>query len=482
MPGEVYTRRIFGSETEYGITTVGAGGKRILSPDEAARYLFRPVQQRHHSTNIFLTNASRLYLDVGAHPEYATAECDGLSQLIAQERAGDALVHELAQRAEQAMATDGIAGTLYLLRNNVDSVGNSYGCHENYLVGRSAVLKRLGRQLVPFLITRQLICGAGLVTRPAGERPAGFVLSQRSDQVWEGVSSATTRSRPIINTRDEPHADSHRYRRMHVIVGDSNVAEPSTALKVGTTLIVLEMLEAGVPLANLELRDPIALIRQVARDLTGGTPLELAERGTITALELQRVLCEAAGEYLATRDEPAGGGTPTAELTRVWRLWGRVLDAIETGELAAVATEVDWIAKYLLLQRCRERLGAGWEHPKLGQLDLAYHDIHPDRGLRSVLERKGRLARWVSEADVAAARRTPPATTRAVLRGRFLQRAEEIGAPVTVDWMRLKANRPEPKIVELPDPFATASGDVDGLLDYLDANAEFYAQGRDGRL
>lgn len=475
MQGQVYTRRIFGSETEYGITTVGAGGVRLLSPDEGARYLFRPVLQRHHSTNVFLPNAARLYLDVGAHPEYATAECDGLSQLIAQERAGDALLSQLAERAEEAMANDGIHGSIYLLRNNVDSVGNSYGCHENYLVGRSAVLKRLGRQLVPFLVTRQLICGAGLVTRATAKEPARFVLSQRSDHVWEGVSSATTRSRPMINTRDEPHADSHRFRRMHVIVGDSNVAEPSIALKIGSTLLVLEMLEAEWPLPDLELRDPIALIRKVARDLTGTTPLDLVDGGTITALDLQCALCDAAGQYLSIRRDPSIGGTTTAELQRVHRLWQRVLDAIARNALESVATEVDWVAKYLLLERCRERLGSGWEHPKLGQLDLAYHDIHPKRGLRAVLENKSRLGRWVDARDVVAAREQPPATTRAALRGVFLRRSRELSAPVTVDWMRLKVNRPDPQVVEIADPFTTHSNEVEQLIDYLDEHAAFYA-------
>lgn len=210
-----FTRRIMGIETEYGITCTADGGGARLGAEDIARYLFRPVVERHNSSNVFMPNASRLYLDVGSHPEIATAECDSLSQLIAYDRAGDRIVDELARTAEASLADEGIGGQVYLLKNNVDSAGNSYGCHENYLIGRQVVLKTLGLQLLPFLITRQLICGAGSIHQ------GRYRLSQRADHVWEGVSSATTRSRPIINTRDEPHADSTLYRRLHVIVGDS---------------------------------------------------------------------------------------------------------------------------------------------------------------------------------------------------------------------------------------------------------------------
>ena len=196
-----------GVETEYGITATVPAGKRPQSPDEIARELFRPVVDAYASSNIFTPNASRLYLDVGSHPEFATAECDSLSQLLAYERSGDLILDRLAVQAEETLAAQGYPAKVFLFKNNVDSAGNSYGCHENYLVGRDLVLREVGRKLLPFMVTRQLICGAGLVT------PEGFLLSQRADQVWEGVSSATTRSRPIINTRDEPHGDSKRFRR-----------------------------------------------------------------------------------------------------------------------------------------------------------------------------------------------------------------------------------------------------------------------------
>ena len=214
-------RRIFGIETEFGVTCTFHGQRR-LSPDEVARYLFRRVVSWGRSSNVFLRNGSRLYLDVGSHPEYATAECDDLAQLVTHDKAGERILEDLLVDAERRLADEGIGGDIFLFKNNTDSAGNSYGCHENYLVARAGEFSRIADILLPFLVTRQLICGAGKVLQTP--RGAVYCLSQRAEHIWEGVSSATTRSRPIINTRDEPHADAERYRRLHVIVGDSNMS------------------------------------------------------------------------------------------------------------------------------------------------------------------------------------------------------------------------------------------------------------------
>ncbi|GAA1474655.1 Pup--protein ligase [Corynebacterium aurimucosum] len=460
----VYARRIMGIETEYGITASASDGQRVMSPDEIARVLFRPIVSTYSSSNIFSPNASRLYLDVGSHPEIATAECDSLSQLIAYERAGDAMVNRMAVQAEEALADEGEKRAVYLFKNNVDSAGNSYGCHENYLIGRHVVLKDLGKALLPFMITRQLICGAGMIRPAKGEEPARFVLSQRADQVWEGVSSATTRSRPIINTRDEPHGDSKRFRRMHVIVGDSNMAEPTMAVKVGSTLLMLEMLEAGFEVPNLSVLEPIQHIRAIALDPTGRTQLPLEGGGSTTALAVQQELCTAAERWLEHREDT---GTPTAELARVVDLWKRTLQAIETQDFSGVDREIDWVIKRSLLNRYRERLGGDWSHPKLAQIDLTYHDIRPGRGLYSVLEQRGMVKRWIDDAAIDAAVDTAPRTTRAKLRGEFLAVARELDAAVTVDWTRMKVNRPEPMTEEFSDPFVSEDPRLDGLLDYM---------------
>src|SRR3978361_554818 len=236
-------RRIFGLENEYGVTCVFRGQRR-LSPDEVARYLFRRVVSWGRSSNVFLRNGARLYLDVGSHPEYATPECDDVRQLVVHDKAGARSRGRLLAHVHRRLAEEGISGEVYLFKNNTDSAGNSYGCHENYLVSRHGEFGRLADVLIPFLVTRQLICGAGKVLQTP--RGAVFCLSQRAEHIWEGVSSATTRSRPIINTRDEPHADAERYRRLHVIVGDSNMNESTTMLKVGSAHPLLRRHQEGV--------------------------------------------------------------------------------------------------------------------------------------------------------------------------------------------------------------------------------------------
>ncbi len=226
-------RRIFGLENEYGVTCT-LRGQRRLSPDEVARYLFRRVVSWGRSSNVFLENGARLYLDVGSHPEYATPECDSVYDVVVHDKAGERILESLVQSAEVRLREEGIRGEVYLFKNNTDSAGNSYGCHENYLVERDGDFAKFTDVLIPFLVSRQVYAGAGKVLQTA--RGAMYCIAQRAEHIWEGVSSATTRSRPIINTRDEPHADAERFRRLHVIVGDSNMSEYTTFLKVGTTV------------------------------------------------------------------------------------------------------------------------------------------------------------------------------------------------------------------------------------------------------
>ena len=259
-------RRIFGIENEYGVTCTFRGQRR-LSPDEVARYLFRKVVSWGRSSNVFLRNGARLYLDVGSHPEYATPECDDITELVAHDKAGERVLEGLLLDAEQRLHDEGIAGEIYLFKNNTDSAGNSYGCHENYLVSRAGEFSKLADVLIPFLVTRQIIVGAGKVTQTP--RGASYSVSQRAEHIWEGVSSATTRSRPIINTRDEPHADAERYRRLHVIVGDSNMSETTTLLKVASCDLVLRMIEEGVVMRDLTMENPIRAIREISHDVTG---------------------------------------------------------------------------------------------------------------------------------------------------------------------------------------------------------------------
>ncbi|MFG2906482.1 Pup--protein ligase [Kitasatospora sp. NPDC048286] len=448
-------RRIFGLENEYGVTCTFRGQRR-LSPDEVARYLFRRVVSWGRSSNVFLRNGARLYLDVGSHPEYATPECDDVVELVTHDKAGERILEGLLVDAERRLHEEGIAGDVYLFKNNTDSAGNSYGCHENYLVARHGEFSRLADVLIPFLVTRQLICGAGKVLQTP--RGAVYCVSQRAEHIWEGVSSATTRSRPIINTRDEPHADAERYRRLHVIVGDSNMSETTTLLKVGSTDLVLRLIEAGVVMRDLTLENPIRAIREVSHDLTGTHQVRLANGREASALDIQEEYYTKALEFAERK------GINTGTVARVLDLWGRTLEAVRTERLDGVAQEIDWIMKYKLIERYREKHQMSMSNPRVAQIDLAYHDIHRRRGLFYLLQGKGQAQRVTTDLRTFEAKSIPPQTTRARLRGDFIRRAQEQRRDFTVDWVHLKLNDQAQRTVLCKDPFRSVDERVEKLI------------------
>src|SRR5581483_1448142 len=308
-------RRIFGLENEYGVTCT-LRGQRRLSPDEVARYLFRRVVSWGRSSNVFLENGARLYLDVGSHPEYATPECDSIEDLVVHDKAGERILESLLASAEQRLREEGIRGVVYLFKNNTDSAGNSYGCHENYLT------------------------------------------SQRAEHIWEGVSSATTRSRPIINTRDEPHADAERFRRLHVIVGDSNMSEYTNYLKMGTASIVLRMLEEDKGVwRDLTLENPIRAIREISHDITCKRRVRLANGRELSAFEIQ-------SEYLTRAQKFAARKGLGEQETRALAMWEHVMAGLESDPLS-LSKEIDWVIKYHLIEQYRERHGIPLTHPKV---------------------------------------------------------------------------------------------------------------------
>ena len=451
-------RRIFGIETEFGVTCIFEGHRR-LSPDEVARYLFRRVVSWGRSSNVFLANGSRLYLDVGSHPEYATGECDDIEQLVAHDKAGERILEDLARDAQSRLQEEGVTGEIFLFKNNTDSAGNSYGCHENYLIARQGDFSKFSDVLIPFLVSRQLIAGAGKVlTTPRG---ATFCLSQRAEHMWEGVSSATTRSRPIINTRDEPHADAERYRRLHVIVGDSNMSETTTMLKVGATDLVLRMIEAGVVLRDLTLENPIRAIREISHDITGKKTVRLTNGRELSALDMQREFFERAFEFAHRREIAVG------TVAKVLDLWERTLDAVEKDDLAAVASEIDWVNKLQLVERYSIKHDLALSSPRIAQIDLAYHDINQNRGLYYLSQRRGLVKTVTSEAEIALAQVEPPQTTRAKLRGDFIKRAQETRRDFTVDWVHLKLNDQAQRTVLCKDPFKSVDERVERLIESM---------------
>lgn len=451
-------RRIFGIENEYGVTC-SFKGQRRLSPDEVARYLFRRVVSWGRSSNVFLRNGARLYLDVGSHPEYATPECDNIVDLITHDRAGERIIEGLMLDAQQRLKDDGVEGDIYLFKNNTDSAGNSYGCHENYLVSRSGEFGRLSDVLIPFLVSRQIICGAGKVQQTP--RGTVFAVSQRADHIWEGVSSATTRSRPIINTRDEPHADAERFRRLHVIVGDSNMSEVTSWLKVATTDLVLRMIESGTSIRDMSLENPIRAIREISHDITGQRRVQLANGRELSALEIQSEYFQKVSDFVDRQ------GLHDAHTDRVLDLWERTLKAVESEDLSLVEREIDWVIKYRLLERYRARHGLSWDDARLAQLDLAYHDIRRGRGVFYMLQDQGSVDRITRDLDVFRAKSTPPQTTRARLRGEFIKRAQERHRDFTVDWVHLKLNDQAQRTVLCKDPFKSRDERVHRLIDAM---------------
>jgi proteasome accessory factor A len=450
-------RRIFGLENEYGVTCTFRGQRR-LSPDEVARYLFRRVVHWGRSSNVFLENGARLYLDVGSHPEYATPECDSVVDLIAHDKAGERILEALLAAAEVRLHEEGISGDVYLFKNNTDSAGNSYGCHENYLVARQGEFARIADILIPFFVTRQIYCGAGKVLH--GPRGAQFCLSQRAEHIWEGVSSATTRSRPIINTRDEPHADAERFRRLHVIVGDSNMSEFTTFLKVGVTDLVVRMVEENTVMRDLTLENPIRAIREVSHDITCKRKIKLATGRELSAIDIQNEYFERASRFIERR----GADELSA---RILHEWGSALEALSAGEPERLAEKVDWVSKYVLVERYRAKNGLPLSHPRIALMDLAYHDVNRERGLYYLLERRGKMERVVPDKQVQRAMREPPQTTRARLRGEFIRQAKQKRRDYTVDWVHLKLNDQAQRTVLCKDPFRSVDERVEQLIAHM---------------
>ncbi len=449
-------RRIFGIENEYGVTCT-LRGQRRLSPDEVARYLFRRVVSWGRSSNVFLENGARLYLDVGSHPEYATPECDSIEDAVAHDKAGERILEGLVTGAEERLEEEGIRGEIYVFKNNTDSAGNSYGCHENYLVSRHKDFHRTVDVLIPFLVTRQIFLGAGKLTQTP--RGTAFSIAQRADHIWEGVSSATTRSRPIINTRDEPHADAEKYRRLHVIAGDSNMSEYATFVKIGTMIALLQMIERDVVFRDLTLENPIRAIREVSHDITCARKVRLANGRELSALDIQ-------WEYLDRVMRFARNPGFPPEIQRAIDRWEHLLTGLEKDPMT-LHREVDWVMKYRLLVRYSEVRGLPMSDPRISMMDLAYHDVDRSRGLYYLLESKGLTDRVVTDEKVAEAVITPPQTTRAKLRGAFIRAAKAHKRDFTVDWVHLKLNDQAQRTVMCKDPFKSEDERVEKLIESL---------------
>ena len=394
-------KRIFGLESEYGITCV-LRGQRRLSPEEVARDLFRRVVSGGRTSDVLLRNGARLGLEAASRPAYATPECDNVLDLIAHDKAGERILEELGVDAQRRLREAGIDGDVYLFKTSADPAGNSSGGRENYLVDRHGEFGRLADVLIPFLVTRQVLCGAGKVLQT--QRGAVYCLSQGAGHIWKGVSPAGTGSRPLINTRDEPRA-ARGFRRLQVAVSDQNMSETTVLLKAGATDLVLHMIEAGAVMPDLILHNPARAIGEVSLDMTGRSPVRLADGREMSALDIQR-------EYLAKASDFADRNGADAVSERVLGMWERVLDSVQTGNLDAIAREIDWVTKYQLIEEYRARNGLPLSSPRVARLDLAYHDVNRGRGGYYLLQRDGAVERAVRDIDIFEAKTVPPALGR----------------------------------------------------------------------
>ncbi len=447
-------RRIFGLETEYGLISSSTGGTVSLSVESALGYLFEKVVSRQRGTNDFLRNGARLYQDTGCHPEYATPECDSPLELTLHDKAGERIVEELLLTAEQRLRDSGIDCDIFVFKNNTDSVGNTYGCHENYLVERTVNFHKLAELLIPFFVTRQVFAGAGKVLKTRlGNH---YYISQRAQHVYQEISGATTSSRGIINTRDEPHADEERYRRLHVIVGDSNLAEVSTYLKVGTTALVLAMVEDGALRKDLALEDPVRAIKEISHDPTCTRKVRLKRGTEVTAVELQREYLELAHAYYATIEQ-------APQVTDLLERWERVLTQLAE-DPRQCARELDWVIKQALLEAYTTRKGIGFDDQRVSMLDLQYHDVRSDRGFYSLLCRAGKVDRLFDDAAIERAMTIPPQTTRAKVRSDFINFATERNKSYDVGWSYLKLNDRYQRTILCKDPFKPFDPRVEELI------------------
>jgi Pup amidohydrolase len=453
-------RRVMGTETEYGISVPGQPGanamvtsSQVVNAYQAATSararrarwdfeeenplrdargfdLTREAADSSQLTdedlglaNVILTNGARLYVD-HAHPEYSTPECTNPLAAVVWDKAGERV---MAEAAAKAATVPGVA-PIQLYKNNTDNKGASYGCHENYLMRRATPFADIVRHLTPFFVSRQVVCGAGRVGIGADGRNEGFQISQRADFFEVEVGLETTLKRPIINTRDEPHADPEKYRRLHVIVGDANMSEVSTYLKLGTTVLVLAMIEDKFLDGDLAVESPVAELRAVSHDPSCHHLISLRDGRKMTAVQLQMEYAERARKY--TEDKY---GTDVDEMTSdVLDRWESVLTRLAEDPMLA-ARELDWVAKLELLEGYRTRDGLNWGHPRLQLVDLQYSDVRADRGLYNRLAARGRMVRLTSDAEVARAVENPPADTRSYFRGRCLQKYPDSVAAASWD-------------------------------------------------
>ncbi len=488
--------KVCGIETEYGVALRGASDANPVlassmlinayvehrkvgwdfedeSPGRDARGFARegaaPPEIETHLVNTVLTNGARYYVD-HAHPEYSTPECADVLELVCADKAGERVLARSMQASRRLL---GSGQEIVVYKNNTDGKGNSYGTHENYLVDRAVPFATLVRHLLPWFVTRQVFTGAGKVGGENGTGHAGYQLSQRADFFEEEVGLETTLKRPIVNTRDEPHADPQKYRRLHVIVGDANLCEVATFLKVGTTALVLAMIEDDFIDKDYSIVSAVPSMRTVSHDPSCRATVELVDGGTVTAVELQWEFLRLAQKYADDVGLEAVGGDEVGQL--VLDRWEATLTGLERDPMT-LDGQLDWVTKLKLLDGYRERDSIGWDDPKLALLDLQYHDIRPDKSLYERVVRAGKVERLVEEPDVTIAMTEPPGSTRAYFRGQCL--AKWADAVVAANWDSLILDVGSDPLRRIPmmEPLRGTRAHVESLFEECTTPAELVAR------
>ena len=416
----------------------------------------RPPVVETHLVNTVLTNGARYYVD-HAHPEYSTPECSDALELVIADKAGERILAR-SMRAAKRILDPGQEIVVY--KNNSDGKGNSYGTHENYLVDRQTPFNALVRTLLPWFVSRQVFTGAGKVGTENGATPVEYQLSSRADFFEEEVGLETTLKRPLVNTRDEPHADPQKYRRLHVIAGDANLCEVATYLKVGTMAIVLAMIEDNFFDKDLSIIGPVHAVRVVSHDPTLAATIDRTEGGSCTAVELQWEFLRLAQKYAdETGLELCGGAVGLDVLTR----WESTLTALERDPMT-LNGQLDWVTKLALLDAYRDRDQLGWDDPKLALLDLQYHDVRPDRSLYERLVRAGTVERLVEESAVEAAMTEPTDSTRAYFRGQCLARWPDSVVAANWDSLILDVGTDPLRRIPMMEPLKGSRAHVEALF------------------
>ena len=484
--------KIIGSETEFGLTVQNDRGFDSIATslllvnsynaDQSPRLLWDydqeeplvdargfehgetcevPDQQDNMALNKILNNGARFYVD-HAHPEYSTPECSNVLDLLRYEKAGERILNRSCAGANQILPS---GHTIIIYKNNSDRKGSSYGYHENYLLDRRTPFQLLAEHLMPFLVTRQIYSGAGKVGSENGAEPVPYQISQRADFFETEMGLDTMVKRPIINTRDEPHANRDRYRRLHVIIGDANMSEYTTYLKVGTTLLVLEMIEEGALPAPLALRNPVRALRDVSHDLTCKLSLSMRNGTMMSAIDIQRCFWEAAQRYVETQADchPTYPG--------VVREWGTVLDRLAADPMD-LHREIDWVMKMHLLRNYMDRRGSDWDDPRIAMMDLQYHDIRPEKSLYAILERNGVARRMLNDAEIAWAVDEPPEDTRAYFRGQCLKKFKHQIFGVNWDSISFNVGDGPIKRIMMEEPLRGTKSHVQHLLERSETAAE----------